>query len=1613
MPIKKIPFGKALVLAPHPDDEVFGCGGAIIRHVQQGDQVKVVIVTKGDLPVTDNQKVKDYVDIRRQESMEAARILGYGKPAFLDYPDGKLEFETGLDKHLLEIIEDYTPRIIYLPSETEIHPDHIALHEAVVKALKKYKPEVDLFFYEIGETLQPNFHLDITDLQPALDQAIQCFPSQLEAQDYFKYIRALHTFRSMPLGGDVEFAEAYRRINSNILKTGDEIWLQKQNPTKGQISDNVDKEKFPLISVVVRTMNRPQLPEALESIAAQTYPNLEVIVVDARGEKPLQLGEACGRFPLRLISKERPLNRPEAANAGLNAIRGSYFCFLDEDDLMEPEHIGTLFQALKKSNATTAYGIIKKVDMASGNETMYDSDFDADQLLKENYIPNMACLYRADLLRAGCRFDVDFEIYEDWDFLIQAYHLGDFLFVPKLVGTYRDFQSSPIHGDMSEVLKYRRKIYLKWIPRISDQLFINLISTEKEVKDNRLIDENKRLLKENQILTAELKDAKADQNRTISEYMALKPTFSQRLGRKLKTIYRYGKAATNNVQRGIKSRAEEIRLLQNSDLFDAEFYLNNNPDVKNAGLDPVIHYLEFGGFEKRDPSEHFDSTFYLEEYPDVQEAAMNPLLHYLKYGKSENRLISKNKTVFPSFNRAAFTEQKFAELTGFLQSGEQIDLTCSNPGISVILVLYNKAELTLACLKSLQNKGDVPAEIIIVDNNSTDLTPELLDKIKVSKVVRNEENRHFLNACNQALEFVTTPYVLLLNNDTEIEHGALSIALNTLKGNEKYGAVGGKLIRHNGALQEAGNIIWKDGSCLSYGRDDDPDLPQYNFTRYVDYCSAAFLLTRTSLFKQRGGFDARFSPAYYEDTDYCLWLQEMGFQVVYDPNVVVKHFEYGSSSPESSTKLMEKNRLTFLDKHKNVLKNHFENHVSHILKARFAASQNNKKKILYVDDRVPHKNLGSGYPRSNTIAKVLVGLGYQLTIFPNTFPEEEPYDLTYRDINPFIEVAHGYGVKGFPAFMEARQDYYDVIWVSRPHNMRFLKETLFKPGRQYKVIYDAEAIFAERDFHRLELKGEANNEETIDLAIRQEISLTAQADLVIAVSDRDAETFKAHGVENVQVLGHHIEPNPGTLDFGDRKDLLFVGNLDHVDSPNTDSILWFVNEVFPLITARIPGIRLHIVGSASPELIRRLNNRNVLLYGQVPELTHFYNSCRVFVAPTRFAAGIPYKIHEAASFGLPVVATNLLAEQLSWKDHEYLLAAQAKPESFSAAVTQIYSDETLWHNIRENALNEIRLHYGADGYGKVIQEAAETGTNHSTKVEKYWSEIDAEEQYRSDVYWMANKYVHDYYQKVATAGKDNLHWINYLVEKYFPNGCERMLSVGCGDGELERHLYQLNAFKSMEGLDISTARIEKAASLAHDQNCANIEYRVRDVEGEGLPDKKYDAVFFNSSLHHFEGIDALLAQTAKRLKPDGFLVLYEYVGPNRLEYTEQEKAILRELFDEIPEKYRVSRSRENYGKLIRSPLFFDPVEVARADPSEAINSEAIIPAVHKHFNVVEYNKIGGTVLHVLLQNIAGHFQEDDKESMEVLNFLFEKEKALIHQGELPNHFALIVAKRPQ
>jgi GT2 family glycosyltransferase len=160
----------------------------------------------------------------------------------------------------------------------------------------------------------------------------------------------------------------------------------------------------------------------------------------------------------------------------------------------------------------------------------------------------------------------------------------------------------------------------------------------------------------------------------------------------------------------------------------------------------------------------------------------------------------------------------------------------------------------------------------IVDNNSTDKARLLLSRIKGAKIIQNTENLHFLLACNQASRVASGRYLLFLNNDTQVLADSINSSLRTIKFSEDIGAVGGKIILPNGTFQEAGNIIWQDGSCSTYGRRDEPFAPKYMFMRDVDYCSGAFLLTNRELFMNMGGFDEDYKPAYYEETDYCVRL---------------------------------------------------------------------------------------------------------------------------------------------------------------------------------------------------------------------------------------------------------------------------------------------------------------------------------------------------------------------------------------------------------------------------------------------------------------------------------------------------------------------------------------------------------------------------------------------------------------------------------------------------------------------------------------------------------------------------------------------------------------------
>uniref|UniRef100_UPI0028AE7319 glycosyltransferase family 2 protein n=1 Tax=Lacrimispora sp. TaxID=2719234 RepID=UPI0028AE7319 len=163
-----------------------------------------------------------------------------------------------------------------------------------------------------------------------------------------------------------------------------------------------------------------------------------------------------------------------------------------------------------------------------------------------------------------------------------------------------------------------------------------------------------------------------------------------------------------------------------------------------------------------------------------------------------------------------------------------------HPMVSIVIPVYNQIHYTYACLASiLEHTRDVVYEVIIADDVSTDATAELSKFTENVVICRNETNQGFLRNCNQAAKAARGKYVMFLNNDTQVTEGWLSSLVNLIESDPTIGMVGSKLVYPDGRLQEAGGIIFRDGSGWNYGRLDDPDKPEYNYVKDVDYISGA------------------------------------------------------------------------------------------------------------------------------------------------------------------------------------------------------------------------------------------------------------------------------------------------------------------------------------------------------------------------------------------------------------------------------------------------------------------------------------------------------------------------------------------------------------------------------------------------------------------------------------------------------------------------------------------------------------------------------------------------------------------------------------------------------
>ncbi len=663
----------------------------------------------------------------------------------------------------------------------------------------------------------------------------------------------------------------------------------------------------------------------------------------------------------------------------------------------------------------------------------------------------------------------------------------------------------------------------------------------------------------------------------------------------------------------------------------------------------------------------------------------------------------------PDSPKDVFRREAENELTIFLSTGGRIAFApVARPLVSVVIVLYNQAGLTYKCLRSLEAASDhskFSIEVVILDNASKDRTGDLLDRVDGARIIRSDENLHFLRGANKAACSAHGEYILFLNNDAAVSADSIANAIATIQVRDDVGAVGGRIVLLNGELQEAGSIIWADGSCAGYGRGQDPNRSEFMFERDVDYCSGVFLLTRREIFERFSGFDEEFAPAYYEETDFCVRLKKNGYGIVYNPNVVVRHFEFGSStSSAAAIALQAANQVKFRRRHDDFLRMKFASSEANISRARFSESRN--PNILVIDDQVPFDHLGSGFPRARELLNALAAQGARVNFWPM-----RNFEGNWAEIRSVLSNRIEVTVdddRSFSDHIRKRWNSLDAIWISRPHNMaRFLDECLdlLKLPERPFLIYDAEALFFEREKLKAGIMGTEPDRD----AEATEVGLLEIADAICVVSPLEARIVAQRIDRPIAVLGTSVEPLISAAGFDERSEILFVGPLYEDGTPNTDSVYWFCSEILPAVR-RLLGtdIRLTVVGRCQAPALERFKAEYLTVVGEVEDLGPYFDRARVFVGPTRFAAGISLKLIESARRGVPIVSTDLLARQLGWTDGVELLSAD-DAETFARNVARVFSDASVWAALRDAAAERVERDYSSAQFASVIAGLLDLG----------------------------------------------------------------------------------------------------------------------------------------------------------------------------------------------------------------------------------------------------------------------------------------------------------------
>ncbi|HMB60080.1 MAG TPA: glycosyltransferase [Xanthomonadales bacterium] len=620
------------------------------------------------------------------------------------------------------------------------------------------------------------------------------------------------------------------------------------------------------------------------------------------------------------------------------------------------------------------------------------------------------------------------------------------------------------------------------------------------------------------------------------------------------------------------------------------------------------------------------------------------------------------------------------------------------PLVSIVIPVYNKWEYTAACLRSIVKvRSKASFEVIVVDDHSSDESAERLEKIDGLKFIRNPKNVGFVGSCNRGAEAARGQYILLLNNDTQVTDGWLDALLHTFNHFPDTGMAGARLVYPDGRLQEAGGMIFSDGSGWNYGKNDRAEKPEYSFTREVDYCSGACIVLPAELYRRLGGLDERYAPAYYEDTDLAFRVRAAGLKVRVQGAATIVHFEGVTAGTDITTgtkRYQEINRKKFLDRWKSEL----AAYPAPITEARDgktvrkARDHHLKGRVLIIDAYTPEPDQDSGSLRLRYLFGCFQQLGYGVTFFADNRGYAGRYTREMQESG--VEVLYNPWLDSLQEFFQERGDEFDFVLISRHYVAANYLSLIQKYCLRARFIFDTVDLHYLREQRLAELEDSLPLRRVAAQTRRSELAVIRQAAATLVVSEVEREVLNKDAPDAVvHVLSNIHTVRASTKGFSDRKDILFVGGYQH--PPNIDAAQWFVSSIWPLIRQQLPDITFHLIGSKAPDKVRALHGNGVEFHGFVDHLEPWLDGCRLSVAPLRYGAGVKGKVNLSMAHGQPVVATPMAVEGLYASDGTDVLVAETAGE-FAAAVVRLYRDEELWNRLSNSGKKNVEQHFSVE-----------------------------------------------------------------------------------------------------------------------------------------------------------------------------------------------------------------------------------------------------------------------------------------------------------------------------